>query len=101
MWTALGCAAALALAAPQQPPQSAEPLAPLAERQKLRSLASDFARGGEPELLDRLKSVLLALGDDDQELAELSEGWERRLEGAKPSRSTRPALANKLERLCE
>jgi len=80
-------------------PVEPAPLAPLVERQKLRTLASDLARAGEAEAVETLRAVLAALGDEEAELARLAEGWERALASARPSGTSRAALASRLRRL--
>jgi hypothetical protein len=101
MLGALGVVAGLVLGASQAAPGTEAPLAPLAERQKLRSLASEFARAGERQAVDALLAALQALGDEAGDLARLDQGWERSLAGARPAERGREALVNKLERLLE
>ncbi len=101
MLARLGLVAGLALAAHQAPTAPPEPLVAAPQRQKLRTLASEVARTGELELVERLRDVLLGLGDEPDDLARLMRDWERIALSAKSGRSTRAALANKLRRELE
>src|SRR5262245_26791132 len=98
MWATLAWMTWLLLAPTQDAPGPATALAPPAERQRLRALGGDLARSGEREALERLREVLLTLGDDPEELARLAAGWERTLAGAKAPGARRAALADKLGR---
>lgn len=85
----------------QQPSAPSEPIADLPLRLKLRSAASEIAKTGQLGLVQRMTAVLTGLGEDEKELARLAGAWEKSAKGAKPSRSTRAAAANKLKRELE
>jgi hypothetical protein len=93
LFACLRASTAQAQAAAEKPP-----LLPLAGRLKFRTLTTEIAKTGASELVDGMQLALAALGDENAELERLREGWEKALASARPSRSLRPALANKLER---
>jgi hypothetical protein len=101
MLARLGFMAWLALATPQDTRAPAAELLPLAERVKLRTLAGEIARCGDVDLIARMRAVLARLGDAPDELEDLEDGWQRSAASARPSRSLRPALANKLRKSVE
>jgi len=86
------------LAGLQAPAAHADPLAPAGVCAKLRSATREVAKAGDAELVTRMRAVLAGLGDDPDELAEVAGGWQRTVVEAKPTRSTRPAAANRVRR---
>lgn len=89
--------ALLLLGCLQTTPSTTE-LAPAPLRTKWRSVGSEVAKTGEPELVERLRAFLAALGDEERELERLGRSWQRTLESAKPSRTTRASAARRIER---
>ena len=90
----------LALAQQSEAPAPGELAAPPL-RQRLRSLGGEIAKAGEIEPLERLRTVLVGLGDDEKHLERVERDWERIALGAKATRSTRTAAASKLRRELE
>lgn len=100
MLARLGGIAWLALVAAQgagEAPRAPELVAPPV-RQRLRTLASDVARTGDLELVERMRAVLAGLGDGAAQLERLERDANRIALNAKPGRSTRAAVAGKLRR---
>jgi hypothetical protein len=88
--------ALVVFASPQT--SSAAPLVDPGVLDRLRSVTSDVAKTGESALVQRMRTTLLGLGDEADELTRLVEKRERTAASARPTRSTRSAVATRLAR---
>ena len=73
-----------------------EPIAPAAALRHLRALTDDVARAGDEELVAAMRSLLVALGDDEAALAKLEPSWRKALEEKPLEPAERDKLVRKL-----
>jgi cysteine-rich secretory family protein len=82
----------------QQPGAESAPLADAAVRAKLRLATGEVAKTGDAALVERLRSILVTLGDSEAELEGSQREWDRLVARPRTQRSVRTASARRLQR---